>query len=222
MANPTESDIIRLKRTLRYLRGRPRVGIHYRWQDPVKSLTIFTDSDWAGCTRTRRSTSGGMIMNGSHLISHWSSTQATVALSSGEAELNAVIKAGSEGLGIVHLFKDLGTEKDGEIKTDSSAAHGIAHRLGSGRVKHLEARQLWIQEVVQSRQLRVTKIPRKYNHADALTHNYLEHEGAVHFPAVGVRPILLGSEGGVMSILSVHRSDKHAIGMLAEGGCKRY
>jgi len=189
MAKPVEGDLIRLKRILRYLKGKPRMGIYYAWQEPIDKLTVFTDSDWAGCARTRRSTSGGLILLGGHLLTHWSSTQATVALSSGEAELNGVIKACSEALGMMNLYADVGEPKDGEVKTDSSAAHGIAHRLGSGRVKHLEARQLWVQEVIQNRALRLTKIPRKFNHADALTHHYLEHEGAVHFPAVGVEPI---------------------------------
>ena len=53
---------------------------------------LYTDSDWAGDKETRRSTSGGCLMLGQHVISHWSKSQSNIALSSGEAELNAAVK----------------------------------------------------------------------------------------------------------------------------------
>ena len=186
MAGPTEGDVVRLKRVLRYLRGTPRIAFFYKWQDAVGCLVTFSDSDWAGCVKTRRSTSGGVVTRGAHTITHWSSTQATVALSSGEAELNALVKAGSETLGLIHLYSELGNQMYGELRTDSSAAKGIAQRSGCGRVKHLEARQLWIQEAVNDRDLKVNKIERKINHSDALTHHWLAHEGEVHFRALGM------------------------------------
>ena len=47
-------------------------------------------------------------MRGGHLIHHWPRTQATVALSSGEAELNGILKAAIEGLGIKAMMEDTG------------------------------------------------------------------------------------------------------------------
>ena len=85
----------------------------------------FSDSDWAGCTRTRKSTSGGCILIGNHLIQHDSSTQQNVALSSAEAELNSATKMISEGLGVKHMLEDIGIELDLEVSLDSSAAKGI-------------------------------------------------------------------------------------------------
>ena len=74
----------------------------YEWQDHPGELTGYTDSDWAGCKLTRRSTSGGVILHGSHLLLHYSRTQAGVALSSAEAELNAALKMDCEILGILN------------------------------------------------------------------------------------------------------------------------
>ena len=40
------SDII-IKRIIRYLKGRPRVAIRYRFQEPSENLIVFTDSEEA-------------------------------------------------------------------------------------------------------------------------------------------------------------------------------
>ena len=66
----------------------------------------MVDSDWAGEVNSRIYTSGGVILHGVHLISHRSKMQATVALSSGEAELNAAVKGASAGIGILELLKE--------------------------------------------------------------------------------------------------------------------
>jgi len=110
-------------------------------------------------------------MYGGHLIHHWSSTQATVALSSAEAELNSLIKAGSELLGMIDMASDCGNPVKAAMYTDCSAANGMVHRMGCGKVKHLETRQLWLQEVVERKVLKCKKIPRDLNPADALTHH---------------------------------------------------
>ena len=53
---------------------------------PSMGLTVWRDADFAGCIKTRRSTSGGLVMRGSHVIKSWSTNQSVVAPSSGEAE----------------------------------------------------------------------------------------------------------------------------------------
>jgi len=144
MANPSEADMIRLKRIIRYVKGRPRLTMLFKWQERPGCVRVYSDSDWAGCTKTRRSTSGGVIMHGSHCLHHWSSTQVTVAASSGEAELNALNKAVAECIAIIDLMNDCDEKCNGTVYTDSSAANGIAHRRGCGKIKHLETRQLWL------------------------------------------------------------------------------
>jgi len=128
-------------------------------------------------------------MYGKHLVHHWSSTQASVALSSAEAELNAMIKAGSELIGIMDMSKDYGRLLKGAMYTDSSAANGVVHRLGCGKMKHLETRQLWLQEVIEKKVMESKKIPRSENSSDALKHHWLGHEGEVHFKKMNLRAI---------------------------------
>ena len=59
MSSPKQGEEIKLKRILRFLRKRPTTTYRYEWQDHPGELAGYTDSDWAGCTLTRRSTSGG-------------------------------------------------------------------------------------------------------------------------------------------------------------------
>ena len=44
-----------------------RIVYHFAWQ-PEANLDVFVDTDFAGCTDTRPSTSGGVAMRGSHLL----------------------------------------------------------------------------------------------------------------------------------------------------------
>ena len=190
MATPTEGDVQKLKRVLRYLVANQRACNKYSWQEPQRLISIYTDSDWAGCVKTRKSTSGGVVMLGCHLLSHWSSTQSTVAISVAEAELNALVKGAAEGIGQFNMSKDLGYDKYVEIFIDSNSAKGIASRKGCGKLKHLEAKQLWIQDVVEKKEVKVTKIPRAINVADALTHHWTGPEGKCHFPKTGWKQVL--------------------------------
>ena len=72
----------------------PRLVWQFDWQGRKEEIEVY--SDWAGCAKTRKSTSGGVIVIGKHVIKTWSKTQKTVALSSGEAEMIAVVKGVSE------------------------------------------------------------------------------------------------------------------------------
>ena len=84
--------------------------------------------------------------------------QSRVALSSCEAELNAAVKATSEALHLRSLGRGSGHELKLQLLLDASATIGIVHRTGVGKLKHLDAKQLWIQEYVTRREIQVIKI----------------------------------------------------------------
>ena len=106
--------------------------------------------------------SGGMLKG-------WSSTQGSIAMSSGEAEYYSMVKAASEALGAQALAADLGWTWKIRLWVDSSAAKSMASRMGLGRVRHLEVRFLWLQEVVRIGRLMIRKIAGERNPADVLT-----------------------------------------------------
>ena len=106
MSSPTRGAEIGLKRVIRYIRGHPRGWCTMKW-DSGLNLKVMTDSDWAGDHEQRKSISGGGLFVGDNLIAHWSKMQSNVALSSGEAELNASVKGISELIGVIELFREL-------------------------------------------------------------------------------------------------------------------
>ena len=91
-------------------------------------------------------------MMGGHVLKTWSSTQATVSLSSGEAEFNGVVKAAGIALGQQSILRDLGYVVPVRVWTDSSAAMGICQRQGLGKLRHVETHTLWVQEKVRRKQ----------------------------------------------------------------------
>ena len=169
MAKPINGDWIKRKRLGRYLLAKPRMQQVYQWQDPQRSLKTYTDADWAGCRDTRKSTIGGCVMLGAHILKGWSKTQALIALSSGESELYAALKASAETLGSVALLKDLGYGVSGEVWGDASAALGIINRRGLGKTRHIDQGLLWIQQTAAEQRFKYHKVLGKENPADLYT-----------------------------------------------------
>ena len=175
MSKPTEASWAALKRLCRYLVGLPRMVFHFRWQE-VDCIDVFTDTDWAGCPRTRKSTSGGCVILGSHAVKSWSSTQSSIALSSGEAEFNGVVRGAGVGLGYQSLLRDLGIDVPVRVWTDSSAAVGICSRQGLGKLRHLDTHTLWVQQAVRSKKIDLRKVDGEVNPADLFTKHSLTRE----------------------------------------------
>ena len=142
MSSPTEDDMVALRRLVKYLIGRPRLVNVFPYRHEPQYLQCWVDADWAGFVRTRRSTSGGGIKLGTHTIKIWTGTQASIALSSGESEYYALVKGISQCLGIQSLLKDFGRDIKIRVFTDSTAAQGIAQRVGLGKTRHVSVHSL--------------------------------------------------------------------------------
>ena len=84
----------KIKRVVRYFVGAEKVVWKYEEFEGEEGrklrLDVHIDSDWAGGGADRKSTSGGMAMLGGAAVKHWSRTQKTRAMSSGEAEYYAL------------------------------------------------------------------------------------------------------------------------------------
>jgi hypothetical protein len=183
----------------------------FTWQKMPTLVTAFTDSDWAGCVRTARSTSGGIVMIGAHAIKSCSRQQKVVALSSAEAELYAMVAVSAESLAIIGYAQDLGMVLGGEVFTDSSAALGITHRAGIGKVRHLRTQGLWVQEVRITNRLTYKKVLGTKNPADVLTKHVPAELLGKHFEAIG-----MAATGGRADIAPELNSVESAVFMCEE------
>ena len=81
MANSKQSDWDKLVRLAKYLLGHKRYVMTFAIQRGVYSINCFGDSDFAGDATTRKSTSGGIMTLGDHVIKSWSPNQSVIALS---------------------------------------------------------------------------------------------------------------------------------------------
>ena len=169
MANPVRGDMRKLHKIARYLRANPRAIFMYKHQVMSENLNIYSDANWAGCIKTRKSTQGGVCMIGQHCFKNWSSTQAIIATSSGEAEYYGLVKASSVGLGVVSMYRDMGVNVKLHVHTDAEAAKGIATRTGLGSMRHLAVHYLWVQERVRNGDIVLHKVRGDFNPADLLT-----------------------------------------------------
>jgi hypothetical protein len=104
MSAPTESSWTKLKRLGRYLSQHIRYVNVFAYQKSISRLTVWSDTDRAGCKLSRKSTCGGVICLGSHILKSYSTTQSVTAQSSAEAEYYGMAKAASVGIGIRGMF----------------------------------------------------------------------------------------------------------------------
>ena len=189
MSAPTAQSWASIKRIGRYLVGRPRVSWNFPWKDEVGDWRAYTDSDWAGNLKTRKSTSGGLIMLGPHCLKTWSTTQGAPALSSCEAEYYAVVEGATRALGVQTAAKELGIEAGDlviEVSTDSSGAKSFASRRGSGRVRHIETKWLWLQHAVAVGRFQMRMVAGATNPADVCTKYLTLSEAKAKLEAVNV------------------------------------
>ena len=62
MQQPNSKYMQALKRLVRFLKGSPGCSVVYNRQDEQPTVDVFSGSDWAGCAKTRRSTSSSYVM----------------------------------------------------------------------------------------------------------------------------------------------------------------
>ena len=200
MAAPTVGHMQSLRRLGRFLVTSPRTVWYYPWQSEVCTLSAYSDSDWAGCRRTGRSTSGGVFMRGAHSLKTYSLTQKFVTLSSGEAELMAIVRATSEAIGLTQLAAGWGISLTAEIFCDSSAALAVTARRGSGKLRHVKVGNWWIQEIAAAGDAAFRKVAGNLNPADLCTKHLAAGVREALMPLLGQWPLARPQGGSSHSL----------------------
>ena len=142
--------------------------------DNLNMVEIFSDADWAGdqtsSTRRRHSVSSVMVFVNNCMVQSYSRSQKSIALSSCESEFLALTGAVAEGMHVRKIWEFLTKQESSMVAfTDSSSCLALSQRLGVGRTKHLDVRQLWLQKEVKQGTLLVEKIGTQLNLADLNT-----------------------------------------------------
>ncbi|KAD4584957.1 hypothetical protein E3N88_22558 [Mikania micrantha] len=153
-AAPKESHLIAVKRIFRYLQGTQSLGIWYSTGHSCK-LVAFSDSDYAGCKLTRKSTSGGCQFLGNCLVSWQSKKQTSVATSTAEAEYIAAASYTSQILWLQTQLLDYGIkESKTPLLMDSASALCIVKNpVQHSRTKHIEIRHHFIRDCFEKERL---------------------------------------------------------------------
>ena len=108
-------------------------------------------------------------MHGSHLVRSYAKTQQVLALSSGEAEFYAAVRASVEILGLRSLLDDFVVHVGASVMADASAALGIIQRKGLGKVRHVETQHLWVQDMAARKAIEYRKKDGSLNPSDVCT-----------------------------------------------------
>ena len=84
-----------------------------------------------------------------------------------------MVRGASMGMGVRSILEDLGVSLKIRVRTDASAAKGIASRRGLGKVRHIEVNQLWLQDKVSTGEIEIMKVKGTGNLADGLLNRWM-------------------------------------------------
>ncbi|CAL1369237.1 unnamed protein product [Linum trigynum] len=151
MSAPRTGHLAAFHRILRYLKGTRELGMFLPSSGSLV-LQAFSDSDYAGCVDTRRSTTGWCIRLGESFVSWRCKKQDRVSKSSTETEYRAMSDVASELVWLRRLLGDLGVDcaLPLQLHVDKTSAIQIAaNPVLHIRTKHIEVHLHYIRDLVR-------------------------------------------------------------------------
>ncbi|WVZ67196.1 LOW QUALITY PROTEIN: hypothetical protein U9M48_016311 [Paspalum notatum var. saurae] len=169
-ASPRTSHRQAVKRIFRYLKFTPELGL---WYSSGSSLFLrgFSDADHAGCRIDRKSTSGTYQLLGTSLVSWFSRKQASVSLSTTEAEYIAAASCCSQLLWMKATLSNFGL-RFGKIPllVDSTSAISVAKNpVLHSRTKHIDVRFHFLRDHYEKGDIDLVHVASKNQLADIFT-----------------------------------------------------
>ena len=137
MSEPKVDHHLQVVRVARCILQHPGEALLFGCQADLKTLYVYTDTDWAADELTRKSVSCTVERYGSYMLDCNVANQSLVALSSREAEFYCIVRAVATAKQTSQILEQIGMQLEVTIASDSSAARGICTRTGSGKVQHL-------------------------------------------------------------------------------------
>ena len=166
---PTEKHWQAANKVLRYLKGTMKYGLQYS-SNPGEEYRFFSDADFAADPLSRKSVSGQIILgNGGALL--WSSSrQVATSLSSTESELMAACEVSKSSVWFRNFLNELGYPIVPTIQIDNlSTIRLVKDDQFHKRTKHIDVRNFFIRELLESGEIAVAHVPTDKQLADILT-----------------------------------------------------
>ncbi|GJW17144.1 hypothetical protein Tco_0024580 [Tanacetum coccineum] len=170
---PKTSHLLAVKRIFRYFKGKPSLGLWYSKESPLE-LVAYTDSDYAGATQDRKSTTGGCQFLGNRLISWQCKKQTVVAPSTTEAEYVTAASCCGQVLWIQNQLLDYGYNFMNTVIyiDNNSTICIIENHVQHYKTKHIEIRHNFIRDCNAKKLIQMVKIDTEHNVADLLTKGF--------------------------------------------------
>ena len=132
-------------------------------------VETFSDSDWSG-SRDHKSTSAAFHVINGNVVHSTSRSQKAISLSSTEAEWYAASAACCDGLYLKHIVGFLtGSVEPLLLHVDNTAVKALGNKLGTGRLRHVQGRLMWIQQLVSQKAVEIRYVSTLVNIADLNT-----------------------------------------------------
>ena len=160
-----------LMHVIGYIKNTMDYGLTYS-RDADLTPLAYVDADYGGCRDTRRSTSGYVFTMAGGAVTWSSKRQATVALSTVEAEYVAMSRCAQQMVWTQTWLDEVEIEHDtpGIIRGDSRGAIALTKTTKDhGKVKHIDIRHHYIRELVKSGAILFEQIASTDNLADLFT-----------------------------------------------------
>ncbi|GJS30988.1 ribonuclease H-like domain-containing protein [Tanacetum coccineum] len=135
---------------------------------------LYTDSDYAGATQDRKSTTRGCQFLGNRLISWQCKKQTVVATSTTEAEYVAAANCCGQVLWIQNQLLDYGYNFMNTVIyiDNTSTICIIENHVQHSKTKHIEIRHHFIRDCNAKKLIQMAKIDTEHNVADLLTKGF--------------------------------------------------
>ncbi|KAH9686891.1 hypothetical protein KPL70_014557 [Citrus sinensis] len=173
LSNPGMDHWKAAKQVMRYLQRTKEYMLRYRRSDQLEIIG-YSDSDFAGCQDSRRSTLGYIYLLVGGAISWRSAKQTLVASSAMAAEFVACYESSNQGIWLRNFVTGLcileGVERPLKIFCDNKSVVLYSNNNKSSTMsKHIEIKFLVVKERVQSGQISIEHIGKNSMIVDPLT-----------------------------------------------------
>lgn len=200
-SNPGPDHALAVETMSLYLKRTAEHGLYYELpalkDSPQLRITVYSDSDHAGCLDTRRSTSGYIVLIDNMPVFWRSKMQSFAAESSTAAEYVAIATAATEALVIRDTLAWMWTEAgfpnrvSSEVILYCDSAGAVANaseESSANRTRTVDIKYHMIKDYVHQRRLKIQRVEGNSNPADALTKPLSSEQISSFCTTMGVRP----------------------------------